>query len=477
MRNVKKQIPRPTRVTKPKNRPIRSKPKHRPKPVRTAHKQRNVKLGMQTAHAQQPKVQRIHQVQHTTRNVTNPNIVGEFGQGVRNQAVDYQSIVNPDYQHKSVLNQAIDRSFQGDFGGAGKLIQDNPVRFAGNIAMEAGAMLVPVGAALKVARGTSIAVKQSHKIGQTQEAIRSAVLRKEKRGPVYQAVGGEGDKMFHTPWFEVGHPGLDWVSKAATSSASHAVSGTPAKIWVRKAMVSKSDTEFYQVSLIREDSIKQRGIKQHGTSEKYPMNKFYTRKEIEDLVKRDKDLGDKHSTYALARWIETDGKAPMGDVLIQTSRDKQPYILLPRNVETKTVALDKSNFKQTMANILAKEPFESPKYPNKGLATREEMKGIVANRMRHEMVMNETLSGTYMPPGGTGQKVQFKYTQSPSSRAGLGFEGVADKMYQPTLSYASFAPLAVVPPILSLTQKTQIGVFHGNNKKNPRIDDKRKSPI
>ena len=61
--------------------------------------------------------------------------------------------------------------------------------------------------------------------------------------------------------------------------------------------------------------------------------------------------------------------------------------------------------------------------------------------------------------------------------SGLGLEGVADKMYQPTLSYASFAPLAVVPPILSLTQKTQIGVFHGNNKKNPRIDDKRKSPI
>ena len=78
--------------------------------------------------------------------------LGKFGLGIYNTGSDYANILNTDYKDKSVLNQAIGHAFEGKWDKAGQVIQNNPYRFAGNLAVEAGSFLVPVGGILKVAK-------------------------------------------------------------------------------------------------------------------------------------------------------------------------------------------------------------------------------------------------------------------------------------------------------------------------------------
>ena len=76
----------------------------------------------------------------------------QFGLGMYNTGSDYANILNTNYEDKSVLNQAIGHVFEGKWDKAGQVIQNNPYRFAGNLAVEAGSFLVPVGGILKVAK-------------------------------------------------------------------------------------------------------------------------------------------------------------------------------------------------------------------------------------------------------------------------------------------------------------------------------------
>ena len=145
------------------------------------------------------------------------NIQSRFIKGISNQATDYQAIVNPDYEHKSILNQAIDKSLQGEFGAAGKLIQDNPARFAGNVAVEAASFLVPVGSALKVAKGVSVAVKQSQKLPKITEKVISKVTGKPERISLYQVIAKTSDgKVMTSPWMNKGkiEPMFFWKASA-----------------------------------------------------------------------------------------------------------------------------------------------------------------------------------------------------------------------------------------------------------------------
>ena len=78
--------------------------------------------------------------------------LGRFGLGIYNTGSDYANILNTDYEDKSVLNQAIGHAFEGKWDKAGQVIQNNPYRFAGNLAVEIGSSLIPVGGILKVAK-------------------------------------------------------------------------------------------------------------------------------------------------------------------------------------------------------------------------------------------------------------------------------------------------------------------------------------
>lgn len=88
-------------------------------------------------------------------------ILGKFAQGVSNEAQDMVGIphgfvTGNNYKPKSVLSRATEHAFAGDWDSAGKVISDNPYRFAGNIATTVGTGFIPFGA---VTRGAGLAAK------------------------------------------------------------------------------------------------------------------------------------------------------------------------------------------------------------------------------------------------------------------------------------------------------------------------------
>ena len=88
-------------------------------------------------------------------------ILGKFAQGVGNEAQDiggvpHGLITGQDYKTKSILSKATEHAFRGDWDSAGKVISDNPYRFAGNVATNVGLSVIPFGI---VARGAGLAGK------------------------------------------------------------------------------------------------------------------------------------------------------------------------------------------------------------------------------------------------------------------------------------------------------------------------------
>ena len=88
-------------------------------------------------------------------------ILGKFAQGVSNEAQDmvgipHGFITGNNYKPKSILSSATEHVLAGDWGSAGKVISDNPYRFAGNIATTVGTGFIPFGA---VTRGAGLAAR------------------------------------------------------------------------------------------------------------------------------------------------------------------------------------------------------------------------------------------------------------------------------------------------------------------------------
>ena len=99
--------------------------------------------------------------------------LGLFAQGVGNQAHDiggsvHGLVTGQDYQVKSVLNRSLEHAFAGDWDSAGKVISDNPYRFAGNVATEVGLTVVPLGF---MARGAGIAGKVGSAVSKTKKLV------------------------------------------------------------------------------------------------------------------------------------------------------------------------------------------------------------------------------------------------------------------------------------------------------------------
>ena len=95
---------------------------------------------------------RAKKVKHMVKPRTSDDPASKIMLGMSNTIQDYGGIVQGGYEDKSILNQAIGHAFEGNWDKAGQVIQENPYRFAGNLAVEAGTFLIPVGAVLKVAK-------------------------------------------------------------------------------------------------------------------------------------------------------------------------------------------------------------------------------------------------------------------------------------------------------------------------------------
>jgi hypothetical protein len=112
----------------------------------------------------------------TEKFIKEPTPLGLFAQGVGNQAQDigggvHGLVTGQDYTTKSILSKATEHAFAGDWDSAGKVISDNPYRFAGNVATEAGLAIIPFG---MVARGAGIAGKVGSAVSKSKKVIGKA---------------------------------------------------------------------------------------------------------------------------------------------------------------------------------------------------------------------------------------------------------------------------------------------------------------
>jgi hypothetical protein len=154
-------------------------------------------LDQSTQNQLQPTTSNIEQAKIVRRAKTKPKLInkpkqintqgltplGKFGLGIYNTGSDYANILNTDYEDKSILNQAIGHAFEGKWDKAGQVIQNNPYRFAGNLAVEVGSALIPVGAVLKAAKAGKIVKNITRK---SWKAPDSNPLSKAKQNNIRQ---------------------------------------------------------------------------------------------------------------------------------------------------------------------------------------------------------------------------------------------------------------------------------------------------
>lgn len=328
------------------------------------------------------------------------NVQSRFIKGISNQATDYQSITNPDYEHKSILNQAIDKSLQGEFGAAGKLIQDNPVRFAGNIAVEAATFLVPVGSALKVAKGVSIAVKQSQRLPKIQEKVISKVTGKPERISLWQVVGVDKQgKPYHSPWFNKGKPDPVFLYKSGIQ--------TEGGVAVKELKMTPAQTEYYSANKIM------------VTKRDEPVGDFFT---VKQLQNPNTQVGDILDVGRQKINIPNVRKNPMSMYFNRArSGDYIHTTLKDRNKAKTVLIINKYSDYQDIANIMTR--------------TGHTKKGLRKWLNQKQRDPSKTLQTSY------------------EENSRIKFNPILSRMDKKH-NFQKFIPFAASVPILSATQKT-----------------------
>lgn len=337
------------------------------------------------------------------------NVQSRFVKGISNQATDYQAIVNPDYEHKSILNQAIDKSLQGEFGAAGKLIQDNPARFAGNVVMEAGTFLVPVGTALKVAKGASIAIKQSQRLPKIQEKIISKVTKKPERESLWQVVGTDKQgKPYHSPWFNRGKPDPIFLYKSGIQ--------TEGGVAVRELKMTPAQSERYAANTIK------------ATDRDETVGAFFT---VKQLKNPKTIVGDTLEVGRTTINIPYVRKNKMSMYFNRYRSDDYIHVTIKDQQKAKTItSIDfrKMNAKESdyqgIANILTRSGH-----------TKKGLRGWLDQKQQ-----------------GPTKTLQTSYEQ-PFGNSHIKFNPILSKMDK-KYNYQKFIPFAVTAPILGATHKT-----------------------
>jgi hypothetical protein len=173
------------------NKPVEKsyKPKQSTSIKKVVHKQKfkstQSKGLIPQAHAQEPKDTPTEVRKSRTAKIKtgrgSPNPLGLFAQGVGNQAHDIGGSVHglatgKGYEVKSVLNRSLEHAFAGDWDSAGKVISDNPYRFAGNVATEVGLTVVPLGF---MARGAGIAGRVGGAVTKVSKGLGKAKFQRK----------------------------------------------------------------------------------------------------------------------------------------------------------------------------------------------------------------------------------------------------------------------------------------------------------
>ena len=164
-------------------------------------------LDQSTQNQIQPTTSNIEQAKIVKRAKTRPKLInkpkqintqgltplGKFGLGMYNTGSDYANILNTGYEDKSVLNQAIGHAFEGNWDKAGQVIQNNPYRFAGNLAVEVASNLIPLGA---IAKAAKVAKYTNKALNTAKKAIPKKKIDGEQTETLYKIVDASTGKSF-----------------------------------------------------------------------------------------------------------------------------------------------------------------------------------------------------------------------------------------------------------------------------------------
>jgi hypothetical protein len=159
---------------------------------------------------------RAKKIKHMVKHRTDDDPASKVMLGMGNTGSDYANILNSEYEDKSILNQAIGHAFEGKWDKAGQVIQENPYRFAGNLAVEVASNFIPFAAVTKVAKIAKFTTKvREGTVNKITKVINNRlsddVITPEGYTRLYQITNNRGSS-----WFSLKQP-HEWYAKRVTT--------------------------------------------------------------------------------------------------------------------------------------------------------------------------------------------------------------------------------------------------------------------
>ncbi len=136
---------------------------------------------------------RAKKVKHMVKLRTSDDPASRIMLGMGNTLQDYGGIVQGGYEDKSILNQAIGHAFEGNWDKAGQVIQENPYRFTGNLAVEVASNLIPFGV---IAKAAKIAKYTNKALNTVKKVIPKKKIDGEQTKTLYKVVDATTGKSF-----------------------------------------------------------------------------------------------------------------------------------------------------------------------------------------------------------------------------------------------------------------------------------------
>lgn len=278
--------------------------------------------------------------------------------GMGNTVQDYAGIVQGGYEDKSILNQSITKAIEGDWAGAGKLIQDNPYRFAGNLIVEAGSALIPVGAVLKVAK----VAKVTNKIATTLKNTKDKIIPTKTVYKIVQPSQGKTfwagsaaksfymDKVLHAPYKE-GMPQLRSIDIPKSTPNIETL--------IKTSDVYNSDTgNFVPRSFLYG------GLKQSDNFNPTPVRdtKFPGKAPLEDYVSVPKEPGIGQDMAIIAK--QEGKKTQIGKEVYQDSLDWKNEYAIKADLQAKEKVVATLGEKESLIQRIIHPWYSDDKFAN-----------------------------------------------------------------------------------------------------------------
>ena len=217
---------------------------------------------------------RVKKVKHMVKPRTSDDPASKIILGIGNTGSDYANILNSEYEDKSILNQAIGHALEGKWDKAGQIIQENPYRFTGNLLVEAGSALIPIGGILKVAKVAKVT-------GKVLKNVKKVIPKKKIDGEEVMTLYNVVDKNSGKSMWYSEIPNLFYHDKIVAGGSKNLAGnlvkdGTPQ---IRSVEVPKSVYEKFRVSEILKTAKTPDGKSLPGSNFIGPINKnagYYT---------------------------------------------------------------------------------------------------------------------------------------------------------------------------------------------------------